>query len=337
MKVCILGSFSGLLDEGMANVSYYLYKSLKSRYRENIFLLNVRDAYTVHFWKDILKIRPNVIHYFPGPTVKGMLLFKIIHLLTNSKAVLSATKPLLPKWFKFIASVLGPDVTIVHSAKSESYFKSLNYETIFIPNGVDLDKFVPPLPEQKRLLRIKYGFACEDFIILHVGPVRKGRNQKALVKFSERATVLLIASTSNPSEDRSYSELQGNNRIILWKKYFPKIEEIYSLADVYAFPVFEDQNSIEIPLSVMEAMACNLPIVSSKYGALERIFSPGEGLFFVDNEDEMDEHIMSIRNQKVEINTRKVVEFLSWGAISAQVSCVYESLVGANSEGRDKG
>jgi glycosyltransferase involved in cell wall biosynthesis len=84
-------------------------------------------------------------------------------------------------------------------------------------------------------------------------------------------------------------------------------------------------------------MACNLPIVSSKYGALERIFSPGEGLFFVDNEDEMDEHIMSIRNQKVEINTRKVVEFLSWGAISAQVSCVYESLVGANSEGRDKG
>jgi len=61
-------------------------------------------------------------------------------------------------------------------------------------------------------------------------------------------------------------------------EYVPNIEEIYNLADCYVFPTFKRHNCIDMPLSVMEAMACNIPVISTKFGGLPKIFKEGNGL-----------------------------------------------------------
>jgi glycosyltransferase involved in cell wall biosynthesis len=332
MKICILGAYSGRLDEGMLNVSHNVYKNLHSIiYPNNLFELNVQGVYGITFWKDILAIRPDIIHYFQGPTLKGLILVKLIQLITRSRSVISATKPVIPtKYFRIISFLFKPDVVIVQSKKSENLFENIKYKTTFVPNGVDTDRFTTVSYEKKLELRNRYGFDEKDFIILHVGPLRNGRNQKALLELID-VKVLLVVSITNPSEELIYQELIKTKKAIIWKEYFSNIEDIYSIADVYVFPVFEEQNSIEIPLSVLEAMSCNLPVITTRYGALERILQEGEGLFFIDKQEQIPQLINEIKDGKYKINTRRKIQHLSWKNIVNEIYLVYQRI----SDGRN--
>ena len=325
IKVCILGSYSGRLDEGMANVSYYIHTNLSSRY-PNLSFLNIERLTTLKFWSHIFGVRPDIIHYIPGPTLKGLIFVKLIQLLTRSRTVISATQPTIPRnrLFKVISSLLKPDIVLVQSEKSETMFNDINYKTKFLPNGVNTERFIPVDSIRKNEIRKKYGFDQEDFIVLHIGPIKSGRNQKSLLELQD-VKILLIVSITNPTEQGAFEEL-SETKAIIWKQYFPNIEEIYAMSDVYVWPVFKELNGIEIPLSVLEAMSCNLPVISTRYGALRRLFQQGEGLIFVDSEVEIQESILKIKSGNIRINTRDKIKSLSWTNVANNISEIYEEI-----------
>lgn len=323
LKICILGSYSNRLDEGMANVSYYIYENLRLEYA-TVSLLNVQNVFSLRFWRDILAARPNIIHFCPGPTPRGLLLVKLIRLISGSRSVVSATQPILPKYFKIIARLLRPDIVIVQSRKSENLFKGMNYKTAFIPNGVDTDKFMPVNCERKIELRMKFGFDEKDFIILHIGALRNARNQKALLQLTDEKVLLVLSTNKSSPSDAAELKRFVKSNFTIWTEYFPNIHELYSIADVYIFPVFEELGSIEIPLSVLEAMSCNLPVISTRYGGLSTILEEGEGLFFIDRQEQIPELVSEIKRGNYKIDTRKKIEPLSWKNIVKEMSYVYE-------------
>lgn len=324
-KICVLGSYSGRLDEGMANVSYYIYTHLSSKY-SNLYLLNVEELITLKFWTTLLRVRPDIVHYVPGPTLKGLVFVKLIQLLTRSRTVISATQPTIPRtrFFKLVSFLLKPNIVLVQSQKSETLFDNIDYRTKFLPNGVNTERFIPVSHMRRNELRKKYGFSEEDFIVLHIGPIKSGRNQKSLLQLHD-VKVLLIVSTTNPTEQAVFEELSKTDAII-WKQYFPNIEEICAMSDVYVWPVFEKLHGIEIPLSVLEAMSCNLPVISTRYGALSRLFQQGDGLIFIDEETEIQESILKIKNRSIKINTRDKVKSLSWSNVANNISEIYEDI-----------
>ena len=59
------------------------------------------------------------------------------------------------------------------------------------------------------------------------------------------------------------------------RENLPAIHELYQLADVYLFPVQRADAAMEIPLSVLEAMAVNLPIITTPFGRLTELFEGG--------------------------------------------------------------
>lgn len=322
LKICILGSYENRLDEGMANVSFHIYKNLKTIY-PNTILLNVANAFSLGFWKTVLNTKPDIIHLIPGPTFKLLLLAKIIKKLTNSIEIVSATKNALTSSFRVFSKVLKPDLVIVNSENSETFFKSFYYKTKFLPNGVDTNKFVGVDGNKKIELRKKYGLEQDDFIILHVGPLVRGRNQRTLLEIPD-VKILLVLSLTNSSEEKEFQKL-SKPHVIIWKKFLPNIEEIYQLSDLYIFPVFDRFQSIEIPLSILEAMSCNLPVITSRYGGgLERIIKEENGLIFIENLNQLKEAVSKIRAKKSQINTRNKVENLSWKNIVNEIATIYE-------------
>ena len=58
--------------------------------------------------------------------------------------------------------------------------------------------------------------------------------------------------------------------------YIPEVEDIYRLSDLYLFLAESDTAAIEVPLSVLEAMACNLPVICTPFGGLLRRLSIDE-------------------------------------------------------------
>jgi len=323
LKICILGSYSERLDEGMTNISFHLFENIKTKFSNSI-MLNLKDVYSIKFWKTLLSFKPNIVHYVPGPTIKGLILLKLIQKLTGCKSIISATRPVIPKSTKRMASLMKSDLILIQSKKSENFFNELKFKTAFIPNGVEIDRFVPIDEDKKNQLRKKYGFQKEDFIVLHIGPITKARNQQTLIEISN-ARILLVESLTNASDISEKAKMNRNN-VTIWTKYIKNIEEVYQLADVYVFPGFGALNSIELPLSVFEAMSCNLPVISTRHGGLERIFEEGNGLFFIDKSQEIKEHIQEIKDKKITIQTRKKVEQFSWEKVTNDIIKFYKDI-----------
>jgi glycosyltransferase involved in cell wall biosynthesis len=124
---------------------------------------------------------------------------------------------------------------------------------------------------------------------------------------------LLVGSTSTPQDEHLVQELE-EVRVRVLRDYIPDIQEIYQLSDCYLFPVASRTAAIELPLSVLEAMACNLPVITTRFGGLEDHFPEGHGLMFVETLEEMREAI-SLVKEGLETNTRAMVADLSWDNI----------------------
>ena len=127
-------------------------------------------------------------------------------------------------------------------------------------------------------------------------------------------------------------ELQGAGCLV-WIKHFDRIEEIYHISDCYVFPTLEPKACIETPLSVLEAMACNLPVVTTRFGALTRAFKEGDGFAFVDDVAGIPGAIDRVR-QSGTVRTRAMVLPYSNEEMARQLIDIYKKVI---SNGRGSG
>jgi glycosyltransferase involved in cell wall biosynthesis len=74
----------------------------------------------------------------------------------------------------------------------------------------------------------------------------------------------------------------------------------------------------------MEAMSCNLPVVTTKFGALPRLFKEGDGFFFIENEYEILPILEILKKDNQHISTRKKALNYSWEMISKKIEVMYE-------------
>jgi glycosyltransferase involved in cell wall biosynthesis len=227
-----------------------------------------------------------------------------------------------------VLSFLKPDLVLTLSHVSEITFKKLGMKTRFFPVMINTKKFAPVDYLHKKKIRMKYGIDEKLFVILHVGSIRKNRGLETLTKILENkdSCILIVGSTSMPSELDVLNKLKSCGCTV-WLQYFPHIEEIYQLSDLYIFPVTNNLGSIELPLSVLEAMACNLPIITTKFGALPDLFKEGDGLFFVESADEITQKIKQIKTTRLIIKTREKVIDLSLENICKRIDPIFQSLL----------
>lgn len=325
MKICLIGNIDGNIDEGMKKVTYNTFDILSKD--NDVIILNPHKIFSFNFWQQFLKFRPDIIHYLTGPSIFSFLIIKVLAFLSNqSKTIITSSHPKIK--FKFLLKYLKVDSIIVHSTPSANFFKSFGYETCFIPNGVNISMFKPVDALDKIKLREKYSLTPDDYILLHVGNILVERNVKVLEQYAKKGfTVLIVGSTTIKPDENLVDELVANGCII-WTNYIEKIEEIYQLADCYIFPTIESIRAIEIPLSVLEAMACNLPVITTKFGGLPDLFENGNGFYFVDSIDEIIKYLEIIQDDEIQPDNEMKLEKLSWESIGIELNKLYNELKG---------
>ena len=85
--------------------------------------------------------------------------------------------------------------------------------------------------------------------------------------------------------------------------------------------------SIEVPLSVLEAMSCNLPVVTTKYGALPQMFTEEGGLHFIEQEADFVRLVAEVRANQEPVSTRKQVLAYSWENIARRLDQIYTRIL----------
>lgn len=168
---------------------------------------------------------------------------------------------------------VAPDLVCVQSSQSRQYLEGLGCRVGLLPSGVDVETFHPVAPGRRRELRERYGLEPTRPVALHVGHLKAGRGVQILGDLAahQRCQVVLAASSST-EQDSALARYLRQAGVVVFDEYQPHIEELYQLADCYVFPVLSADDSIEVPLSVLEAMACDLPVVTTRQGGLPELF-----------------------------------------------------------------
>lgn len=323
IKVCLV-SDSAPVDEGLRIVGRCLSAELGDT---NIALktVNVRAPL---FWSEIRRFRPDVIHFVLSPSLIGLAIVKLVALMNaNAKSIVSAIHP--DPIDRRLLRVFRQDLVLVQARKSEETFSSAGWRTEFLPNGVDTKKFCPVHPEERKKLREKFDIPTDKFVLLHLASLKKERNLKIFVRLQRvENNQVIIVGREHEKIDESTLRLLRESGCTVWIKHFPNIEEIYNLADCYVFPVAHRGACIETPLSVLEAMSCDIPTITTRFGALPRLFKDTGDVLFADNDDEIDQAIEAVKKGGARMRPREAVLHYSWKQVTERLLRIYERLLG---------
>ena len=153
-----------------------------------------------------------------------------------------------------------------------------------IPNSVDTTRFTPVELEQKRWLREKFELPPEAFIAIYTGRLVSYKGLPLLLKVwneirnKHKEVMLVLAGTGGLDIHNCENELHEyvkSNRLryhIRFTGAIRNVAEYLQASDIFVFPTENDA----FPSSVVEAMACALPVIATPVGAIKTIITHGK-------------------------------------------------------------
>lgn len=312
-------------DEGCVNVAYNLIKRIKSTVSDVKVVSYERTSELTDVEMELNKLmlnfplfrllrkEKNVIYIpFPAKMIATAIRIWILSLFCKDVKVLISMHDSVDKLSGFLLKCSKAKMFVLSESAYKDFEPFVGKRVVYIKTGVDTDKFVPVSTEKSRELKIKYGFSLDKPVVLHVGHLNEGRNIGELLNISEDYQVLLVTSTLTKNEQNIElkKRLQIKSNIKILDDYIPDIQEIYQLSDVYFFPVLESGNCIDIPLSCLEAAACNLPVVTTSYGAMKE-FKGENGFYHINSFENINEIIRETLSVK-DVSSRESIIDYDW-------------------------
>jgi len=332
VKVGIIGPLSGNEDEGFRNVTARFVEYLGRRH--DVLPLDVGGISSPLFWKKVRDVSPDVVHYMTAPTFSSFLALKGVRALSRSdtKVVMSALHPnclsvLRNPIVRALVSRMQPDLIVTQSLEAARLLKGTGAQVRFLPHGVDTDRFRPVPAGEKRRLREKYELDRDVSVLLHVGHVKPDRGLGQLLRLQQTLPDCQVVIIGSPrfARDRKYAAYLREQGCIVMEGYCNRIEELYQLADCYVFP---RGKTLFLPLTVMEAMACNIPVVSAPFDGITQFFTEGNGLFVARSAEEYSGYVRLTLDRGVTVATREKVLPCSWDRVADEMSNIYGTLCG---------
>lgn len=292
-------------DEGCVNVAYNLIKRIKATVSnvkvvsyERISELTDVEIKLNKFMLSIpliklLRKENNILYIpFPAKTIATVIRIFILSLFCKNLNVLISMHDSIDRLSGLLLKCSGAKLFVLSKSAYDDFKLYVGDKVVYIKTGVDTEKFISVSPEKSAELKVKYGLSLEKPVILHVGHLNDGRNIGELLNINDDYQILLVTSTltKNEQDEKLKNILQSKSNIKIIDDYIPEIQEVYQLADLYLFPVVEKGHCIDIPLSCLEAAACNTPVVTTDYGGMKE-FKGKNGFYHIDSFDNINEII----------------------------------------------
>lgn len=341
MRICVFAEgLAPPLDEGIKNQVWRLIQELGAAHtvyalttrgrdmpelgiadvRANRMLLGVGLA------RQLRHFRPDVILYVPSAcgTLFSFMRSRALRWMARGAPV--ALLSLQPRRYgalvRKLMPLVQPELVLVQSPSTRASLAPLAGRIRQVAPGVDVERFRPATPDQRIVLRQRFGFARQEYVALHVGHLKRERNVQALIALQQTGVrVVLAASTSTWRDNDLVVELRAAG-VTLIEEYLPDIAALYSACDCYVFPARAHAACIDVPLSVLEAMACNLPIVTTRFGGLPALFEHSNGLRFVKDDEQLVSEVQACRRLAADPGTRAMVLPYAWSRVAEEIATV---------------
>lgn len=251
-KIHIISTVNGQVNEGMRNVATHIAKALEKENEVRYSGLKSIGSIIKNSWAC------NVTMVFARANKLVYWLSRIVEVMSKNLWIVCVQKPDAD----FIALVQKHPLkanylTIVKSDLDGIKTKPGRRKECF-DVGIKADKFRPVDQARQEELKKKYGFSPDCSLVLHVGHCSSGRGLEdfTAITCAER---MVVASGMFENEETVRTLEEAGVKI--HKGYLENVEEVYQMADAYLFPTHSTEFVISIPLSVMEALSCGVPVI----------------------------------------------------------------------------
>jgi glycosyltransferase involved in cell wall biosynthesis len=224
---------------------------------------------------------PDVLVYVPYSGLTSKALFRHLALRVAAAPRLDVLVTLQSDLVvRGLPRKLAPTLGAFASERLREMHSELVRDSCLLPPVVNTARF-RPADDSRPAIREQLGLANDKPMVLHVGHLRRSRGLEPLAELAaDGATnVVMVASTATEPEVGVETALRDAG-VLVKREFLPGIERWYQAADVYLFPVTDLQGSIEIPLTVLEAMASGTPVATAPFGGLPSLLASSESLRF---------------------------------------------------------
>ena len=231
--------------------------------------------------KLVREIQPDIIH---SQGIRPDLMVSSIHNIPKIATIRNYPFDDNPSKFgKFKGGIMarthfktiekGDHVIACSKSLAERFDEIHNLQMSCIQNGVDTNKFFPLEKNKKNMLRKKLGLPANSFVCLTSGGLIQRKNTESLItgfqKANQTDSILLIAGDG--PERAKLNELANKNNSIRFLNSIPNVNEYLQASDLFISASFAEG----LPNSVLEAMACGLPVVLSDIGSHKELIPEG--------------------------------------------------------------
>ncbi|MBS1517269.1 MAG: glycosyltransferase [Bacteroidetes bacterium] len=253
---------------------------------------------------------------------------------------------LKPKYVRYLFYKMADRYVSKSNVITDIYRKSeisMN-KVVQIPYSADVNKFYPPDPERKKMLRQKFNINENDTVVIFVGGINIRKGVHLLVdsfievqKNFDSAKLLIVGPTYKYDQEyiaKIKSRIKENSledKIFLTEDNVSNVEEYMQSADIFVLPSRQEG----FPISIIEAMSCGLAVVGSDIPEISKaqIVNGVDGYVFPLNKpDELTNILRKLIGSKEEIRKvgsearDKVLKYWSDEKVDAEYKKLYSSI-----------
>lgn len=285
-----------------------------------------RSFLSLKLLRELRAARPGAIIYIPRASLTAATFARAIVLrsLSGAAVTMTALQPYpISRTTRLLARAARLRALAVSPGMVETVAAGLPGVAVeALPLAVDQQRFSPADEGRRRALRLERGISEDDRVYLHVGHLKESRGVQVLGRLASEpgSVAVMIASTATRLEEALARTLRASG-VRVETGYIDRIEDWYRCADCYVFPVRAADGCIDAPASVLEAMATDLPVVATRFGALGRLFSAREGFAFADDEEALlaAAGALALCDRP---RTREMLSGMTWDAVASRLAAL---------------
>jgi hypothetical protein len=215
---------------------------------------------------ELRRLRPAHVVWLPngGLTYAAVLRLVLVHLViprAELRVVLVQRYRTPPAWL--LRTVRGSVTAVATNARDERAFAAMGLRAELLEVEASTDRLCTlDVRSARRLLDLP----SDRLVFLHVGHATDGRNLRSLSPLAASDVLQLVLSPYSPLDEGTLPTGPGV-RVVHEKV---SVGEYYRAADVYVFPTVDTNAAIGVPMSIVEALGNQLPVVARRSQLTER-------------------------------------------------------------------
>lgn len=218
------------------------------------------------------------------------------------------------------------DEIIVVNEEVKNWLRTNGKGVATLMNGVNRGLFYMVSEKRKRQIRKKYGLPLNKKIVLHVGRLVKKKGFHRLYETRSNEYLTVIVGGGKVPES-----MMADEQKVLFLGAIPqeKLSEIYQASGVFVLP----SDSEGFPLSIQEAMACGLPIITINHPGFDKYLDRRFVKFINPTTDEIRGAISLVLNDKkkrdemIDYSLRATTAKASWKKNIIRLLEIYERAI----------